>query len=136
MPPATGCARVVTIHDLSFVSHPAWFSARDRAVLNAGVRWAAHRAERIVVPSHHTASDVLALPGVEPARVAVIAEGVEPRFRPLAAADIAPVLGRLALARPYVLALGNLQPRKNLVRLLEAWAALVGADAATTSPRR
>jgi glycosyltransferase involved in cell wall biosynthesis len=130
VPPATACARVVTIHDCSFVGHPEWFSARDRAVLNAGVRWAVRCAERIVVPSNHTLADVLALPGVDPERVAVIAEGVEPRFRPLPPADVAPVLRRLTLERPYVLALGNLQPRKNLLRLLEAWSVLAGANAA------
>ena len=130
VPPTTDRARVVTIHDLSFVGHPEWFGARDRAVLNAGVRWAARHAERIIVPSRDTRDDVRALPGVAAERVAVIAEGVEPRFRPLDPADVAPVLARLALARPYVLAVGNLQPRKNLARLLEAWAALVGANAA------
>ena len=130
VPPATDRARVVTIHDLSFVGHPQWFGARDRAVLNAGVRWAARHAERIIVPSRDTRDDVRALPGVAAERVAVIAEGVEPRFVPLDPADVAPVLARLALARPYVLAVGNLQPRKNLARLLEAWAALVGANAA------
>ncbi len=128
-PPATDRARVVTIHDLSFVGHPAWFGARDRAVLNSGVRWAARHAERIVVPSRDTRADVLALPGVSADRVAVIAEGVEPRFRPLTTAEVAPALERFALARPYVLAVGNLQPRKNLLRLLEAWGALVGANA-------
>ena len=130
VPPATDRARVVTIHDLSFVSHPEWFGARDRAVLNAGVRWAARYAERIVVPSVDTRDDVLGLPGVDSARVAVIAEGVEARFRPLDEADVAPVLARLGLARPYVLAVGNLQPRKNLARLLEAWAELITADTA------
>jgi glycosyltransferase involved in cell wall biosynthesis len=125
VPPATACARVATIHDCSFVAHPEWFTARDRAVLNAGVRWAVRHAERIVVPSHHTRADVLALPGVDAERVAVIAEGVEPRFRPLPADTVAPVLRRLSLERPYVLALGNLQLRKNFLRLLEAWSALV-----------
>ena len=128
-PPATDRARVVTVHDLSFVHHPEWFGVRDRAVLNAGVRWAARRAERLIVPSSDTRDDLLGLPGVVRERVSVIAEGVESRFRPLNPGDVAAALDRLGLARPYVLAVGNAQPRKNLVRLLEAWATLVGERA-------
>jgi len=130
VPPAASCARVVTIHDCSFVAHPEWFGARDRAVLNAGVRWAARRAERIIVPSRHTLGEVLELPGATRDRVVVVAEGVEPRFAPLSPDDVAPVLAGLALERPYVLTVGNLQPRKNLLRLLDAWSAVVAAGGA------
>ena len=70
-----------------------------------------------------------------PERVLVTPEGVDDRFAPAngsaarARRDTDALFRRLGIRRPYVLALGNLQPRKNLARLVEAWALLVGSGA-------
>ena len=129
-PLATRAASVLTVHDVSFLSHPEWFTARDLLVLNAGVRASAPRAARVLVPSGHARDELCALLGVSPERVLVTPEGVERRFRPPngdAASDEAHLFRHLGIRKPYVLALGNLQPRKNLARLIEAWAVLVRA---------
>jgi glycosyltransferase involved in cell wall biosynthesis len=139
-PLSSATASVVTVHDVSFLRHPEWFTLRDRAVLNAGVRGTVKRAARVLVPSGHARDELCALLGVAPQRVLVTPEGVDRRFTaasgaangaPASAADTEVFLRRLGLRRPYVLALGNLQPRKNLERLVDAWALLVreGADA-------
>jgi glycosyltransferase involved in cell wall biosynthesis len=124
VPVRVPCARVVTVHDVSFLRHPELFTPRDRAVLGAGVRFSVRAAERVIVPSRHAKSEVCALLGVPDERIVVTPEGVDERFRPLEPAVVDPVLARLGISRPYVLAVGNLQPRKNLRRLLKAWAAL------------
>jgi glycosyltransferase involved in cell wall biosynthesis len=132
-PFSTAVPNVVTVHDVSFVRHPDWFTLRDRAVLNAGVRFSVRRAARVLVPSGHARDEVCTLLGADPQRVIVTPEGVDPRFTPLArqtsddpakAAEIDRFFRGLGIHRPYVLALGDLQPRKNISRLIEAWAIL------------
>jgi glycosyltransferase involved in cell wall biosynthesis len=117
------------VHDVSFVRHPEWFTFRDRAVLNAGVRASVGRAARVLVPSRHARDELCALLGVSPERVVVTPEGVDPRFSPCdtGGEDAERLLHRLGIRRRYVLALGNLQPRKNVAALVEAWALLLGA---------
>ena len=120
---------MLTIHDLSFLRHPEWFTVRDLVVLNAGVRASVPRAARVLVPSGRARDELCALLGVSPERVAVTPEGVDPRFAaeaddPTPEGDVGRLLRRYGLRRPYVLAIGNLQPRKNVRRLLEAWALL------------
>jgi glycosyltransferase involved in cell wall biosynthesis len=133
-PFTTTVASVVTVHDVSFLRHPEWFTLRDRAVLNAGVRASVKRAARVIVPSGHARDELCALLGIAPERVLVTPEGVDDRFAPAdgerprsARTDV--LFRRLGVRPPYVLALGNLQPRKNLARLVEAWALLAGSGA-------
>ena len=135
-PFTTSAASVVTVHDVSFLRHPEWFTLRDRAVLNAGVRASVKRAARVIVPSGHARDELCALLGVPRERVLVTPEGVDDRFAPPNGglphpAHTEALFRRLGVRQPYVLALGNLQPRKNLARLVEAWSLLVstGADA-------
>ena len=126
-PPRLQCARVVTVHDLSFLRNPGWFNPRDMVVLTAGVRATAATADHVIVPSQHSRDDAVELLGVPADRVTVTPEGVSPSFRPIDADSARPVMARFGIDRPYVLTLGNLQPRKNLKRLLRAWAALTHA---------
>jgi glycosyltransferase involved in cell wall biosynthesis len=121
MPPSTPLARVVTVHDVSFLRHPEWFTRRHRAVLNVGVRHSARCAQRVIVPSEHTRDEVCKLLHIPEARVVVTPEAAGAHFRPLHERAVAEALDRLQIPRPYVLAVGNLQPRKNLLRLLQAW---------------
>ena len=140
-PLTSATASVVTVHDVSFLRHPEWFTLRDRAMLNAGVRGSVKRAARVLVPSGHARDELCALLGVARERVLVTPEGVDRRFIQTGAAgpgaadpgpaDTEAFLRRLGLRRPYVLAFGDLQPRQNLERLVDAWTLLVreGADA-------
>jgi glycosyltransferase involved in cell wall biosynthesis len=133
-----GSASVLTVHDCSFVRHPEWFTLRDRLVLNVGVRTSVKRAARVLVPSGHARDELCTLLGVTPDRVVVTPEGVDSRFAPVpdsathgdgfASAHIDRIIRHLGIHRPYVLAVGNLQPRKNLARLIEAWGLLAEDD--------
>jgi glycosyltransferase involved in cell wall biosynthesis len=133
-PFCVGCAQVVTVHDVSFLAHPEWFTIRDRLVLNAGVRSSVRRAERVIVPSSHARDELIARLAVPTRRVVITPEAADARFRPLGDDESAPVLRRYGLTRPFVLSVGNQQPRKNLGRLLRAWKMLV--DAGLTDGRR
>ena len=116
-PPAT----VVTIHDLGYLRYRLAYPAGAWIYLAVSTIWSARAAREVVVDSSATGRDLARHAGIEPARVHVVHLGVEPRFRPLPAAEIEPALARLGLEPGYLLFVGTLQPRKNLRRLLRAY---------------
>ena len=116
------CPVVVTIHDLSFIRFPALFRPANRFYLTAMTRLSARRARRLIAVSAQTAKEVTRLLGVPPERVDVVYHGVDPMFRPLPAHEIAAFRQRRGLPERYVLFVGTLEPRKNLLRLVEAFA--------------
>ena len=126
LPPRAPCPTVVTIHDVSFLRHPEWFPARAVRVMRRLIPWSARWATRVVTGSAHAADEIATLCRVPRAKVAVMPYAAGPEFAPgdpgAARARMAEVYG---LAGPYVLAVGLIQPRKNLSRLLEAFARVV-----------
>ena len=112
---------VLTIHDVTVLLFPEWHPPARRALLGRALGPAAGRADRIVAPSHHTRMDILKLLPVEPERVVVVPEGIDPAFEPRPEAEVAARLAPLGLRKgEYLLFLGTIEPRKNLTRLLQA----------------
>lgn len=117
---------VVTIHDLGYLAFPAAHTARRRLELDLTTRWSLRAARRVIAISQATKDDLVRHYGADPDRVAVVHHGLSPAFRPV---DDQAVLARYGLAggdgqpRPYFLYVGTIQPRKNLARLIEAYAA-------------
>ena len=116
-------ALVVTIHDLAFEHEPDAFRARWLRLYRAGMRATARRAHAILVPSRSAADDLTARAGVAPERVHVT---------PLAAREPTPEspdelerLAALGVRPPYVLFVGTIERRKNLVRLVRSHRRLV-----------
>lgn len=121
------CPLVVTVHDLSFVRHPEFFSPKRRLWHRfMEPRALARRAAAVIAVSDATAADVASLCGVPRSRIAVIPSGIAPRMRPLEPDDPARarVRERYRLPERFVLFLGTLEPRKNLGALLDAYAGL------------
>jgi glycosyltransferase involved in cell wall biosynthesis len=112
---------VLTLHDLSLLRSPAWHPRR-RGLLSAPLlRTSARRATRLIVPSRATAADVAALLDLDPGRIAVIPEAPAGWFRPVTDAATLQATARRYGVRPgCVLAVGTLEPRKNLARLADA----------------
>jgi glycosyltransferase involved in cell wall biosynthesis len=118
-PAARGQRLVVTIHDLAFLHRPEAFPRRWRALHRLGVRAAARRAHAIVVPSRSTADDLSSATGIDVSRVHVVPlAAADPREPP---DDADGTLRRLDVPQPYLLFVGTLEPRKNLVTLLRAY---------------
>lgn len=113
---------VMTIHDLVAFRYPELFPAAMGRVKRELMRRSAARVDRIIVPSQATREDVLAILGGDPTKIRVIPHGVRQPGR----ADA--VSGH---PRPYFLAVGTIEPRKNFSRLIAAYALLrdrLGAD--------
>lgn len=122
-----GRRHLLTIHDMSsFILphlHPP--SRRGRMYEWALAR-SIRRADLVSVPSASVKQDILALvPDVSAEKVRVIRSGVSARFAPRSPREIAPVVERLGLRDPYLLYVGTIDPRKNLVSLLESYRAIV-----------
>jgi Glycosyltransferase len=112
---------VVTIHDLSFLHHPEWYSRTEALRFRLTVPWTARRARQILTVSDHARRDIIETLGVAPEKVSFSYNRLRPIFSSRPATETAGILRRLGVDGPYVLTVGNLQPRKNLSRLIEAW---------------
>jgi glycosyltransferase involved in cell wall biosynthesis len=119
LPALGGRPGIVTVHDLSFYRDDA-FAGGER--LRDLVPWSVQRATCIITPTEAVASEVEDRYGVTRDRLQPIHEGVSPVF--FGAAPLGDsVLEQMGIRRPYVIAVGALEPRKNLHRLLQAWVA-------------
>lgn len=118
------CPMVVTIHDLSFLEYPRAFSLRVRTILRTLVPGSIARAARVIAVSEFTKQDVIRRYGVAPEKITVTPLAPAPGFSRMA--NPAQASLPAGVTEPYVLSVGNLEPRKNLDRLLEAFAVLVG----------
>lgn len=120
--PPTRARTLVTIHDLSYMVHPECAVPGVAAFLRDAVPRALQRADVIVADSESTRRDLHRLLNIAPERVSVVYPAVDERFRPLPPDVCEPVRQRLRLPSRFVLFVGTIEPRKNLVRLLEAFA--------------
>jgi glycosyltransferase involved in cell wall biosynthesis len=119
IPPASSHQKlVVTVHDLAFLIVPQHFPRKWRSMYRLGLRAAVRRADAIITPSRNTAEDLLTRTNVDPDRVHVVPLAASPE-----PSDTDPelVLSRLKVHPPYLLFVGTLEPRKNLVRLIRAY---------------
>ncbi len=115
---------VITVHDLGFRHFPEAHTPRQRWYLEAGTRWSAHAATAIICVSEATARDLQDAYGTPAQKIHVVHEaaGIQPQL--LSKGMVADVCTALGLQRPFALFLGTIQPRKNLRRLMEAYAVL------------
>ncbi len=124
LPPAGSRQRlVVTVHDLAFRLFPRLFPPAWRNLYRLGLRRAVRRADAIITVSRNTAEDLVQETKVDPARVHVIPLAA---WLPATEEPVEPVLERLRVSRPYLLFVGTLEPRKNLVRLVRAYRRAAG----------
>jgi glycosyltransferase involved in cell wall biosynthesis len=120
-PPVVACPTVVTVHDLSYLAYPRSLSPRARFMLTVLVPFSIRRAARVIAVSAFTRQDLVARYGVAEDKISAVHEAAGPAFRVL---DDAQRQMPQGVSEPYVLAVGNLEPRKNLARLIEAFAAV------------
>lgn len=119
--PSRAAARIVTVHDLYFLDHPENTAAEIRRDYPALARNHVRRADGVVVNSRYTARQVIERFGVSPDRITVSYPGKPSWPRRSDPLTVGPILF-----------LGTTEPRKNLSRLLEAYAALI--DRVPTAP--
>jgi glycosyltransferase involved in cell wall biosynthesis len=113
VPPLYRGPAVLTVQDLSFERHPELMSPRDRFYFRTFVRPSARRAARVLTGSEQTRRDLVERYRLAPERVVVTPYGLDPAYGPE---------GPTPANGEYVLFVGGLEPRKNPVAALEAFA--------------
>lgn len=128
--PPTRARTLVTIHDLSFLLYPQFAAQGMVRYLSSAVPRSLRRADGVLADSEATRQDLARMLAIDPGRVEVVYPGVSPRFRPLPPAEAEAVRTKLGLPERFLLFVSTLEPRKNLVRLIQAFGQLVRAGGA------
>ena len=117
---------VVTIHDLSTLLHPE--KHRSRLVRRARLRLplVVRIADMIITPTESVRRDVCEHLGVRADKVTAIPLAARSSFQPMPFAQTAPIRKRLGIEDDFLLFVGTLEPRKNLLTLLNAFEQIIG----------
>jgi len=117
---------VVTVHDVSFLEHPEYFTVARRSQLRYTVARTVKRAARILTVSNFSRDAILRAYDIPADKVRVVPNAASPAFRVIGRekAQLA-VRARLGFQAPFVFSVGDLQPRKNQIGLIEAFARLL-----------
>jgi glycosyltransferase involved in cell wall biosynthesis len=120
---------VTTVHDVSYLEHPEYFTW-DRALqLRLTVGRTVKRAAKILTGTEHARNAILRVyPNLDEDKVVVVPLAAAPEFRPISReAATATVRDRYSIGGPFILSVGDMQPRKNHIGLIRAFARLVRA---------
>ncbi|MCX7681930.1 MAG: glycosyltransferase family 4 protein [Anaerolineae bacterium] len=124
LPPLRAIPTVLTVHDLIFRHLPEYHKPLNRWYLNLTMPLYCRRATHIITISEHTRRDLIAAYLLPPEKITVVYEAAAPCFGPVPAAQVIAARARYGLPERYLLFVGTVEPRKNLVRLLRAFEAL------------
>src|SRR5262249_31076718 len=127
LPLPADCPTVATICDLSVLLHPEWHPPDRVAHFERHFRRGVAACVHLLAISQTGRREITDTLNVPPERVTCTYMGIRPALRPLPQQDVAPTLSRLGLPSRYLLYLGTIEPRKNLLVLLRAYCALPGA---------
>jgi glycosyltransferase involved in cell wall biosynthesis len=121
LPPITPCRAAVLVHDMSFRAHPEYFPRFIALYMRVLTGLAVRRAERVIALSEFTRREILRFHPTVALKTVVVLPGIDAVFHPDPTANDAAMLAPFGLTPGYILALGNIHPRKNLARLLDAY---------------
>jgi len=114
---------VATVHDVAWRMFPGAFTKVMRRYLEWSTRLAVRSAAKIIAVSEATKVDLKKFYNIPPEKVVVTHLGLNQNFRPMSYEEVQPVLDKYGLVyQKYILFLGTMQPRKNIIRLVDAFA--------------
>ena len=113
LPIINGKKNVITIHDVAFMSFPEVYSLKQRFYLKLTTKKACKKANTIIVPSKATSGDLIKYFKCNPEKIKIIYHGLD--------ASTLPKAKKSDDAAPYILFIGRLESKKNLIRLLKAF---------------
>ncbi len=128
VPPLLSVPSVVTIHDVSLLTRVTHHTARNIALTLPQMALSLRRATLFMADSHATAKELAGVPFVEASRIRVVHLAAASRFSEPANLEVERVRALYALPQTFFLFVGSLGPNKNVVRLVQALAALKNDD--------
>jgi glycosyltransferase involved in cell wall biosynthesis len=115
--------QVLTLHDAVVLDHPEWFTSTYARWYRWLLPRLVRRVRSVITDSAFSKERIHATTGVDAAKIHVVPIGVDPRFHPMPAHEVGRVRERYSIpSERYLLSLGSIEPRKNLLRLVDAWA--------------
>jgi glycosyltransferase involved in cell wall biosynthesis len=115
---------VATVHDLSALIHPEWHPLDRVKLFEREFARSVGRCLHFFAISESRRREIIRILRIPPERVTRTYMGIRQQLRPLAKAEVDSILRRLRLPARYLLYLGTIEPRKNLLTLLKAYCAL------------
>jgi len=131
-----GAPLVSTVYDLTPMLFPDWHTRSNRAGFERKMRYVRAQGQMVIAVSEHTKRDLMKVLAIPERQIQVVYGGVDPRYRPIHdRGEINRVTRKYGLSGSgYILHVGTLQPRKNLVRLIEAYAMMLDRCGDRTPP--
>ncbi len=128
LPPLRSGKTVVTIHDVSFIRFPEFTEDANLRYLTAKIKDTVRRADAIITVSEFSAHEVEELLDVPSDRIFPTHLGVDDSFAPQPEERVNAIRRKYALDRPYLLAVGTIEPRKNIPFLVDVFENLSAFD--------
>jgi glycosyltransferase involved in cell wall biosynthesis len=126
VPPLTPCKTVVMVHDISYEHFPEYFSALSRKRMQILIPYSARKSAHVMTVSEYSKKQIVEKYEIAEDKISVTYPGASANFKKIADAGwIAQKTLRFNFDKPYILAVGNLQARKNIVHLIEVYADLI-----------
>ena len=117
----SGIKSVVTIHDLIFLRHPEYYHWLDTKIYAWKFRRTLQEADRIIAISECTKRDIMEFGGVSADKIDVIYQSCNPVFaQPLSESALAKVRHQYGLSSRFILNVGTIERRKNLLLAIRA----------------
>ncbi|MDR3062253.1 MAG: glycosyltransferase family 4 protein, partial [Dysgonamonadaceae bacterium] len=117
----TGIKSVVTIHDLIFLRYPEYYKSWDREIYTRKFRYACEYSDKIIAISECTKKDVISFFNIPEEKIAVVYQGCHPDFGKKATDEKKQeVTQKYKLPPKYLLSVGSIEPRKNLLLAVKA----------------
>jgi glycosyltransferase involved in cell wall biosynthesis len=125
IPPFCAVRSVTTIPDILFEPFPEFFSPWERWRSQRLIPWSARRADHIITVSHYSRNEIINRYGIHPDRVTVVYESPREEFRVMNNDECRnQIESKYRISPPFIIYVGRLQARKNILRLVEAFAEL------------
>jgi len=135
-PPLAPCPVVTTIHDLAFEHLPETFNRRSWMQLRLTVRRTAKKAAQIITVSEYSRQDIINTYKIPSERITVTPEAASEKFFPVTdESELKTIRKTYGVGRDYIFSLCSIQPRKNLIRLIEAYSLLRSSSADVKLPQ-
>ncbi len=117
----SGARSVVTVHDLIFLSCPQYYKPIDRFIYNIKCRAACRAADRVIAISEFTKQEIIRHYNIPESKISVVYQGCDPLFsQPIADDKLQDVRRRYNLPERFILFVGSIEERKNLLLVAKA----------------
>ena len=125
IPPFCNSKAITTIPDILFESHPEFFTQAENFRFRILMPWSARRADHIITVSQASRNEIVRRYHIDPEKISVIDEAPRDEFRPMDRDECtARIQSKYGVGNPFLLYVGRINPRKNLLRLIEAFSIL------------